>query len=132
MTLEERLLLAKNYRKKGYNCAQCVLASFPEITDMKDSQSLGIAIGLGGGCGCGEICGVLSSMALLEGMRIGGAPSDKAEVYGNMKKLHSEFTCRFGTAQCCELKSPGKAVSCNDLIWSGVEMYHNHVEATGR
>lgn len=129
MTLEERLTIARDHRKQGYNCAQCVMSSFPDITNLDENSSLNLTIGLGGGLGCGEVCGVLSSMALLEGIRVGGTPKDKAEVYGNMRKLRDSFTDKFKTVLCRELKAPGAAVSCNDLIYAGIEMYHNHLES---
>lgn len=125
MTLEERLDKARAYRVKGYNCAQCLLVSFPDISGLDDEAALKTAIGLGGGCGCGEICGVLSAMALLRGMASPGGPADKVAVYADMKGLHQAFAGRFGSVVCRELKAPGKAVSCNDLIYQGIEMFHN-------
>ncbi|MCM1006127.1 MAG: C-GCAxxG-C-C family protein [Lachnospiraceae bacterium] len=128
LTLEERLERARTYRAKGYNCAQCVAIAFPDITGMEDESVLKTAIGLGGGCGCGEICGVLSSMALLRGMMCEGAATDKAAVYADTRSLKDDFSKRFGSIICRELKAPGKPIPCNDLIYTGVEIFHNFIE----
>ena len=125
MTLQDRLTKAKSYRTQGYNCAQCVLVAFSDLTSMGDAEALRTAIGLGGGCGCGEICGVLSAMALVRGMLTSGAPSDKGAVYADMRKLRDEFAASFGSSVCRELKAPGAAVPCNTLIYEGIEMLHN-------
>lgn len=132
MTLEERLDKARSLRGQGYNCAQSVCASFPDVMGMPEEDILRLSIGFGGGVGgCGEVCGVLSAMAMLEGMRTQGTPADKRQAYGNTKRLRDTFAGEFGSAVCRELKAPGKAVPCNDLIYRGIEMYHAHLEESG-
>lgn len=128
MTLDERLEKARTLRGQGYNCAQCVMTSFPDITGMNDEGALRVSIGFGGGVGgCGEVCGVFSAMAMLEGMRTPGGPTDKKDVYGSIRDLRTLFTDRFGHLLCRDLKAPGHTVSCNDLIFYGIEIYHNHL-----
>lgn len=127
MTIEERLEKARLYRKQGYNCAQCMIVAFSDITGMTEEEALRGCVGLGGGCGCGELCGVLASMALMEGLRTDGSPMAKKAVYRNMKVLRDMFAERFGALRCEDLKSPERKVPCNDLIWAGVEMYDNHL-----
>lgn len=124
MTLEQRIEKAKTYRSQGYNCAQCVLVAFSDLTGMDDATALKTAIGLGGGCGCGEICGVLSAMALVRGMQSQGAPADKGAVYVSMRGLRDTFAGKFGAVACRDLKAPGKPVACNDLILEGIAMLH--------
>lgn len=127
MTLEERLERARTFRAKGYNCAQCVCVAFPDISGMSDEEALRTAIGLGGGCGCGEICGVLSAMALLCGRLTQGAADEKAPVYAAMRELHDIFAAEFGSVVCRELKCPGAKVPCNTLIERGIEMFHDFI-----
>lgn len=129
MTLEQRLEKARGYRAQGYNCAQCISVAFPDLSGMSDEDALNTTIGLGGGCGCGETCGVLSCMAMLLGRTTSGAPAEKAPVYGAMRALHADFTDRFGSALCRELKAPGKRIPCNDLIYTGIEMLHNRLDS---
>lgn len=132
MTLDERLEKARALRGQGYNCAQCVCASFPDVTGLSEAYSLRASIGFGGGVGgCGEVCGVLAAMAILEGMRSPGGPADKKQVYGAVKGLRDGFAGEFGSVLCRELKAPGNAVPCNDLIYKGVEMFHGHLETEG-
>ena len=131
MTLDERLDKARGLREQGYNCAQCVCAAFPDVSGLDEADALRVSIGFGGGVGgCGEVCGVFSAMAMLEGMRSPGGPADKKQVYGSVKGLRDAFVGEFGCLLCRELKAPGRVVSCNDLIFRGVEMYHKHLEAT--
>lgn len=125
MTLQERLAKAETCRSAGYNCAQCVLVAFSDLTGLSDDEAMRMAIGLGGGCGSGEICGVLSAMALVRGMLTPGAPSDKGAVYADMRKLTDEFSARFGAVACRDLKASGAAVPCNTLIYEGIEILHN-------
>lgn len=124
MTLEQRIEKAKGYRAQGYNCAQCVLVAFSDLTGMDDAAALKTAIGLGGGCGCGEICGVLSAMALVRGMQCQGTPADKGPVYAAMRGLRDIFAGKFGAVACRDLKAPGKPATCNDLILEGIAMLH--------
>ncbi|MCM1320078.1 MAG: C-GCAxxG-C-C family protein [Muribaculaceae bacterium] len=124
MTLKERIERAETFRAQGYNCAQSVIMAFPDITGLSDEQALKLSIGLGGGCGAGELCGVVSAMALIRGMLSPGGPKDKGSVYADMKALHDDFIRRFGSCICRELKVPGRPVPCNDLIYTGIEMLH--------
>lgn len=126
MTLEERLEQAHELRSQGYNCAQCVFASFPDITGLDREAALRLSTGLGGGVGgCGQVCGVVSAMALLEGYSTQGRPADKAKVYAQVSGLYKQFATRFGSAVCHELKAAH--VPCNELIFKGIEMYHQHI-----
>ena len=73
MTLEERIESARALRAQGYNCAQCVMAVFPEVHGLPQDVALRLSTGLGGGVGGSQnICGVLSSVALLDGSRTQG------------------------------------------------------------
>lgn len=127
MTIEDRLERAGSFRALGYNCAQCVILAFPDITGMDDATAQKVSIGLGGGCGSGELCGVVSAMALVVGMMSPGGANDKKQVYADMRTLHDDFVGRFGSCVCCELKIPGKPIPCNDLITTGIQMLHDKV-----
>lgn len=124
MTLQERLEKSGSLRGQGYNCAQCIMASFKDIHNLDERDSLLTAIGLGGGVGgTGHICGVLSAIAATEGHRSQGLPSDKKEVYKCVSEITRRFEERYGSSICRELKRPGAPVSCNDLIRGGIEIY---------
>lgn len=129
ITLENRLQQARELRTRGYNCAQTLLSVFPDVSGLTPGQAEAAAMGLGAGCGCGEICGVLSALALLEGLRNHARGNSKGAAYASMRKLHDAFTTRWGACRCADLKAPGKPVPCNDLIFHGIELYHNYLEA---
>ena len=102
---------------KGYNCAQCVLASCGEYTGLDDNTALSVSAGFGGGVRCGEICGAVSGAV----MAIGCAKSNDAaaNVAGLTKQTAAAFRERFGAVRCLDLKRAG--VPCDDLIAFGAE-----------
>lgn len=127
LSLEERKARARELRAQGYNCAQTVALCFADVCGM-DADTLSAAtLGLGGGVGStGEVCGVITAMAVAEGAAAGPDPSRKAEVY---KKVHAdsdEFAARNGgCVRCRDLKRPGAARPCDALIADGIEiLYH--------
>ena len=50
----ERVELAHEYHKNGYNCCQSVLAAFSDITGLSEQASMNIGGGFGGGAGTEE------------------------------------------------------------------------------
>lgn len=128
--IEERLEIARGLRQQGYNCAQCVTAAFEDIHRLPRQTALRLATGLGGGVGgTRQICGVVSAMALTDGMLTEGQPADKRNVYGRVSGLAGEFERQFGSCVCAELKKPGAAVSCSTLIENGIRLYHDFLAA---
>lgn len=128
MTLEERKELANDLRKKGYNCSQCVAMAFEDIHNIPAETMAKIAIGLGGGVGGqGEVCGVISAMALVEGFKTDGAPTDKILAYQEVKRMADEFCKHNNSIICRKLKSATPPRPCNDLIIDGIEILHNHL-----
>lgn len=125
MTIEERLEISRALRAKGYNCAQCVMAAFADVHRLPQQTALRLATGLGGGVGGTQnICGVMSAIAMAEGCRTEGLPADKRGVYGNVSGLVRGFEQTFGSSICRDLKAPGAAVSCAELIEGGIRSYH--------
>ena len=126
MTLEERMQAASQVRAKGYNCAQTMLAAFPDILTLPADISLRLGTALGGGIGLtGNICGVVSGMAVLEGMRTDGSPAAKAATYKSVNALHARFAGEHGATLCPDLKA--RKIPCNDLIQSGIRIYYEHL-----
>lgn len=131
MNLTERKALAAELRAKGYNCAQCVLMAFPDITGLDADTAARVAAGLGSGVGAmGEICGVANAMAIAEGLTGGSAPADKKSAAARSHALCSAFAeANDGRITCRCLKSPGARRSCDQLIQQGVEILHNAVDS---
>lgn len=124
MTLEERKNKAKELHDSGYNCAQSVLLVFEDVTGLDKSTAARVAAGMGAGMGAtGEICGVVSAMAIVQGMTGGDAPRDKVAAARETNKLAKEFEQNNGYLRCKDLKGKGK-IPCSDLISNGVEILY--------
>ena len=129
--LEERIELAKELRKSGYNCAQVVACAFSEDYDIGRDTMLKVSEAFGGGMAMQSVCGAVSAMMMLSGLeRADGnveKPSTKGKTYKLAKRFQQEFKDKNGSLICKELKSketPNGVVECNTCILSAVEMYH--------
>ncbi len=94
--------------KQGYNCSQAVLASFCEDMDMDFETALKLSSSFGGGMGrLREVCGAVSAMFMIAGIRFGYADPDdklaKAEHYKLIQLLAEQFKARNGSLVCREL-----------------------------
>lgn len=131
MTIDERLRLASEARSKGYNCAQAVMSAFPDIFTLPSDVTLRLGTALGGGMGMtGGICGVLSALALAEGMRTAGKPGDKVAAYESFHAINEDFRRCHGATLCPELKASG--VACGQLINSGIRTYDRYLHESGK
>ena len=105
MTKEQ---LARDYFKQGYNCAQSVfLAYAPELGFDKET-ALKLSSSFGGGMGrLREVCGAVSAMFMVAGLKFGYIENDNDEIkskhYERIQNLASEFKSRNGSIICREL-----------------------------
>ena len=98
---------ANNFRK-GYNCAQSVLLAFADKVGLKDEEALRLASSFGGGMGrLREVCGAVSSMFAIAGLKHGyTSPDDdetKAKHYELIQKLAEKFKTQHDSIICREL-----------------------------
>ena len=128
LTLDERKAIALQLRKKGYNCAQSVVLAFPDVTGLDTDTVAKLTSGLGTGVGgSGEICGVITAMALTQGMRQSAAPEGKGASARETRKLMNAFAAgNRGRVRCADLKGKEGIRPCNDLVLQGVELLHNY------
>lgn len=101
--------IAGNNFKKGYNCAEAVLATFSELApEVVDKKMIKLSSTLGGGLGKAEaLCGALNAAELVLGAYIGRtSPEEKSltEIYPLSKELHDVFVEKFGSDSCKVLK----------------------------
>lgn len=94
--------------ESGYNCAQSVFAVYADLFGMDMQTALKLSSAMGAGVGrMREVCGVVSSMAMLAGLKEGNAdPEDeeaKAHIYGLVRLMSAEFRKQHGTIICREL-----------------------------
>lgn len=117
------------WRRQGYNCAQCVLMAFEDVTGLSPEAASKVALALGGGTGgSGNICGALTGAAVAEGFTHAGAPSDKAASYARTNRVIDRFRAENGHVDCRDLKGAVPPRPCNDLIKDAVRILHEELE----
>lgn len=100
--------IARENFKKGYNCAQAVLMAFAPDIGLPEETALLMAASFGGGMGrLREVCGAVSAMFMVSGMRDGYMdPKDaaaKRDHYARIQKLAAQFKEENGSYICREL-----------------------------
>lgn len=107
--------IAKNYFKEGYNCCQAVVAAFSQEdwfikSGLTLDTAVKIASSFGGGMGrLREVCGAVSGMFFVIGLKHGYLPSssteqeDKKSHYQLIQDLAQEFKSFNGSIICREL-----------------------------
>lgn len=108
MTNADRVELAVQLFKEGFNCAQSVTAAFADLYGYTRSQALTLSASFGGGIGrMRYVCGAASGMFILAGMDCGtdnGADSQaKAANYKVVQELAAEFVRQCGSLVCADL-----------------------------
>lgn len=100
---------------EGYTCSQAVVLSLCESLGMPAALASRAALGLGGGVGrLREVCGAVSGMAVLAGLKFGSEcadPEAKARTYGAIQKMAADFRATQGTLLCREVLglAPGES-----------------------
>lgn len=94
--------------KQGYNCSQSVFGAFCEECGMDFETALKLSSSFGGGMGrLREVCGAVSGMFMVAGMKYGYSdPNDsssKAEHYKRIQALAEEFKEKNGSIVCRDL-----------------------------
>ena len=94
----------------GFNCAQAVFLTFAEELGFEREVALKISSPFGGGMGrLREVCGAVSGMLMVLGMRYGYTSADsdgeKMELYRKVQQLAGEFKEKNQTIVCRELLS---------------------------
>jgi len=94
--------------ESGYNCAQSVFATYADLFGMDKETALKMSSSMGGGIGrMREVCGVVSAMALLAGLKEGNAdPKDeqaKEAIYLLTRQMADKFKEKHQTIICREL-----------------------------
>lgn len=103
-----RVQRAVNLFESGYNCAQSVFAAYADLFGMDTQTALRLACPMGAGVGrMREVCGTVSAMALLSGLKSGNTdPADseaKAASYEIVRKMSDAFREESGSILCREL-----------------------------
>ena len=94
--------------KSGCNCAQSVFAAFADLLGMDTETALKMSSAMGGGIGrMREVCGTVSAMAMLAGLKEGNADPENEEakehIYALVRRMSALFKEQQGTIICREL-----------------------------
>lgn len=128
--IEQRKELARQLRKQGLNCCQCVAMAFDDVTGMDHETIKRLAEGFGSGFGGSqEICGTVSGATMVCGPAY--PELDRKGVYGKVKELMDKFGRLEGSCVCRELKKPGRK-PCLELITDMVGLVHTRLESDGK
>lgn len=94
--------------ESGYGCAQAVFSTYADLFGMDKETALRLASPMGGGIGrMREVCGAVSAMALLAGLKDGNTdPSDedgRERIYLLVREMGDLFRAENGSIICREL-----------------------------
>ncbi len=94
--------------KEGYNCAQSVFCAFSDVVGIDFETALKLSSSFGGGMGrLREVCGAISAMFMIAGLKYGyTSPNNdeiKGEHYARIQHLAEEFKKKHNTIICREL-----------------------------
>ena len=86
--MKSRIQDAVNMFESGFNCAQSVFVTYADIFGMDRQTALKLAGPMGAGVGrMREVCGTVSAMAMLSGLKMGN--TDPADEECSGKKVRS-------------------------------------------
>lgn len=105
---EERVTQAVDRFLSGYNCAQSLFLAYADLFGLDEALARDLSVSFGGGLGrMREVCGTVSAMAMLAGLRYPVAdPKDQASRtrnYQMVQRLAGQFKEQFGTICCRDL-----------------------------
>lgn len=93
--------------KAGCNCSQAVVVAYCDLFGLDEKIAMRMACGLGAGVGrMREVCGVVSGMAILAGLKYGSETPDadaKKKTYETVQTMADVFRKRNGSIVCREL-----------------------------
>lgn len=103
-----RIELAKENFKNGFNCAQAVVGAYCDLFGVPVETGLMISEGFGGGMGRMRLtCGAVTGMFILAGMQYsGGKTADmdaRKKVYATVQEMAKAFEEKNGSIICADL-----------------------------
>ena len=116
----------KNF-ENGYNCAQSVFLAYCEEYGIDKETGLKMSSSFGGGMGrLREVCGAVSAMFAIAGLKYGYTTPDDDEIkqkhYELIQKLANEFKSKHKTIICRELL--GEDISSSPIPSKRTEQYY--------
>lgn len=99
---------ASKYFREGYNCSQAVFATFCQDYGIDLNVGLKLSSSFGGGMGgLRQVCGAVTAMFMIAGLKHGYIDSTdltlKSNHYKLIQNLAKQFSDKFGSIICKEL-----------------------------
>ena len=112
--IEERVSQAVGNFMSGYNCAQSVFLAYSDLFGLDIELAKSISLSFGGGMArMREVCGTVSAMAMLAGLKYPVVDPLDQEArtvnYAVVQGLGKSFKEKFGTIICRELLPAAEA-----------------------
>lgn len=124
-TLQQRIELARELHGQGYNCSQCVMMVFDDLHGLSMESAARVAASFGGGFGGQrQLCGTVSGMGMVLGLKRFAVPGDKKMIYAATQELSERFKAINGSLVCGELLA-SRRKPCMGLIEDAVTLVHN-------
>ncbi len=106
--MQSRVDKAVETFESGFGCAQSVFSTYADLFGMDRETALKLASPMGGGIGrMREVCGAVSAMALLAGLKDGNTnPEDeegRERIYLLVREMSDRFRKENGTIICREV-----------------------------
>ncbi|MBR0062165.1 MAG: C_GCAxxG_C_C family protein [Selenomonadaceae bacterium] len=128
--MSERIKMADELHRKGYNCSQSVAVACADLVDVPAETLFKATEGYGFGMGTMDgTCGALTGALLIAGLKNStgnlSSPKSKGATMKISKAMLTNFREKSGAIICRELKGvdTGKMLcSCPDCIKHGVEV----------
>lgn len=94
--------------EEGFNCAQSVFSTYADCFGMNRETALRMSSAMGAGVGrMREVCGAVSSMAMLAGLKEGNIDPDnekaKEHIYTLVRQMSARFREEYSSIICREL-----------------------------
>ena len=128
--MSERIKMADELHRKGYNCSQSVAVACADLVDVPKETLFKATEGYGFGMGTMDgTCGALTGALLIAGLKNStgnlDSPKSKGATMKISKAMLTSFREKSGAIICRDLKGvdTGKMLcSCPDCIKHGVEV----------
>ena len=106
--MKSRIEQAVQTFESGFNCCQSVFVTYADLFGMDRETALKMSCSMGGGVGrMREVCGTVSAMALLTGLKCGNTDPENEEAktynYEMVRKLADAFKEKQSTIICRDL-----------------------------
>lgn len=106
--MESRVTRAVKTFEEGYNCAQSVFSTYADCFGMDRETALRMSSAMGAGVGrMREVCGAVSSMAMLAGLKEGNSDPQNEEakehIYALVRQMSAKFREEYDSILCREL-----------------------------